>query len=51
MIVRNGTSEEFPQYFEIKQVPINKKRWQPNEDHRKKCFADKTIGISYEMPS
>ncbi len=49
MYVPNGTSEEFPNYFKIKEVPINKAHKVLNSG-AKKCFPDKTGGVSEEFP-
>ena len=50
MISRNGVSEDFPQYFKIHNVPINRNNRQTNVPKGKKCYAERTGGVSPDMP-
>jgi hypothetical protein len=50
MINPHATSEEFPNYFKISQIPINRSKRVLNNGP-KKCFPDKTGGVSEEFPS
>lgn len=49
-MLAHGTSEDFPPYFKIKQLPINKSQKVLNSG-AKKCFPDKTGGVSEEFPT
>lgn len=50
MTSRNGVSEDFPSYFKIQNVPVVQANHFLNVPRGKKTFANRTVGISKDMP-